>query len=77
MSSTSIQSCTMPGADRSVAQHRGRDDVPADRLRHAIGRHLAIRQGPVGEVVEGPLAADRLVDAGRDEIGLRVRDSGA
>ena len=53
----------MPGAERAVAHHRRRHDVPAAGLRHLVGGDLAAGQRAVGEVPQRPLAADRLVDA--------------
>ena len=51
------------GAERAVAHHGRRHDVPAGGLRHLVGRELAAGQRAVREVPERTLAADRLVDA--------------
>ena len=59
-------------AERAVAEHGRRDDAPAAGLRHRERRDLAPGERPVREVVQRPLAHDRLVDARRDEVGLRV-----
>ena len=48
---------------RSVAHHGQRDQVPAERPGGAVGGHLAEIERPAGEVVQGDLAAARLVDA--------------
>ena len=61
--SPSIHSCTMPGAERAVAQHRRRHDPPAGRLGHQVRRDLAAGEGAVGEVPQRPLPRHRLVDA--------------
>ena len=48
--------------ERALPEDGGRHDRPAGHLRHEVGGDLAPGQGAVGEVVERPLAADRLVD---------------
>ncbi len=65
-----------PLARGAVAQPRARHDAPAERLGDEVRGDLAMREHGVGEVPEGVLAADRLVDdchvADRPEEG-RVR----
>ena len=56
----------MPGAERAVAHHRRRHDVPAGGLRHLVGGELAAGERAVRKVPQRTLAADRLVDALRD-----------
>src|SRR5207249_2368799 len=50
-----------------------RDDPPARRLGHGVCRDLAVTEGPVRKIVERALATDRFVDAGSDDIRLRIR----
>ena len=42
-------------AERTLAQHRRRHNLPARRLRHEEGRDLAAGERAVGEVPERPL----------------------
>ena len=66
VSSSSIQSWTIPTPGRAIAQDGRRDDAPAGRLRDEERGDLAVRQGPVREVPERSLEGDRLVDDGGD-----------
>ncbi len=59
-----------PVAERTVAQHGGRDDVPAARLGDEVGGDLAAGQRPIGEVVELPLPDGRLMDRLEDSWRL-------
>ncbi len=84
--SGSHHSCTMPspaGPSRSTV---GGTTAQPSASRHGVRRHLAPGQGAVGEVPQGPLPGDRLVDAGHrgvlrpdpaDEGGVRRRQDPA
>ena len=49
-------------AERTVAQHRVRHDVPAERVGQLVRRDLALAERALREVPERALAAARLVD---------------
>jgi hypothetical protein len=58
-----------PRSKRTVAEDGGGNDPPAGEGGELVGGNLPVGEGAGGKVPQGPLAADRLVDAG----GLEAR----